>query len=351
MTDNNHKSKRVTINDIARISGYSKTSVSFAFNEPKRISEKARNVILKVAEDLGYIPNPLARNFSLRKHHSIGILLPQLINSSLSNPFIAQVIQGVASVCQKYGYTLTLIPPLNESISDAVRTAAVDGLITLGMEAEMKVVRVIRQRKIPYVTIDGSPSANMPSINIRDREAAKDIMKLVLNAGHRHITIVSLPEGGDELGVHNSVTWFRMEGYNEALAECSMCLDSAEITVLTAECTIDGGKSAGAVILKEHTKPTAVVCMSDIIAIGCQQEFQAAGLNIPNDISLVGFDNIIESAMITPALTTVDQPGSEKGRQATELVFQLIRDEVEDAEPHHIIVPYRIIKRDSLKTL
>ena len=351
MSDNNHKSKRVTINDIARISGYSKTSVSFAFNEPSRISEKARNVILKVAEELGYIPDPLARNFSLRKHHSIGILLPQLINSALSNPFISQVIQGVGSVCQKYGYTLTLIPPLKESISDAVRTAAVDGLITLGMEAEMKIVRIIRQRKIPYVTIDGSPSATMPSINIRDREAAKDIMRLVLKAGHRHITIVSLSEGSEEVRVHDSVTWFRMEGYNEALAEYGMCLESDEITVLKAECTIDGGKHAGALILKELVKPTVVVCMSDIVAIGCQQKFQAEGIHIPDGISLVGFDNIIESAMVTPALTTVDQPGGEKGRQAAELVFKLIRDEVKDTENHHVIVPYRIIERDSLKTI
>ena len=220
-------------------------------------------------------------------------------------------------------------------------------IIALDYEVEL----ALRQRKIPYVTIDGSPSANMPSINIRDREAAKDIMKLVLDAGHRQITIVSLPEGDDELGVHDSVTWFRMEGYNEALAECSMCLESTEITILTAECSIDGGKKAGAAILKEFSRPTAVICMSDIIAIGCQQEFQAAGLIIPNDISMVGFDNIIESAMVTPALTTVDQPGGEKGRQATELVFQLIRGEVDDAAHHHIIVPYRIIQRQSLKTL
>ncbi len=346
MGDPTDRSRRVTINDIARISGYSKTSVSFAFNDPGRISAKARDAILKVAEELGYIPDPLARNFSLRKHHSIGILLPQLISSALQNPFIAQVIQGVGSVCQRYGYTLTLIPPLRASISDAVRTAAVDGLITLGMEAEMKVVHVMKQRKIPYVTIDGSPSADMPSINIDDRRAAHDILKLVLDAGHRTIAIASFQDGIEELGVHDSVTWLRHEGYNDALAACNMCLDSMEITIITAECSIEGGRTVGSQILQMRERPTAIVCMSDIIAVGCQLELQATGVHVPADISIVGFDNIIEATMITPSLTTVDQPGGEKGRQAAELLFRQIREE--PLEHNHIIVPYRIITRDSL---
>jgi len=326
-------SRRVTINDIARISGYSKTSVSFAFNEPGRISVKAREAILKAAEELGYIPDPLARNFSLQRHHTIGILLPHLINSALRNPFITQVIQGVGSVCQKYGYTLTLIPPLNESVSDAVRAAAVDGLITLGMEAEMKVVQIIQRRKIPYVTIDGSPSADMPSINIKDRSAARD-------------AVISLMESEEFLGLHDSVTDFRMSGYSDALAEYGLCFDASCVTIIPAACTMEGGRSAASQFMQLEERPTALVCMSDIIAIGMQQELQALGIQIPDEVSLVGFDNIIESALVTPSLTTVDQPGGEKGRQAAELIFQLIRGD--DIPQTHIIVPYRIVERESL---
>jgi len=339
-------SRRVTINDIARISGYSKTSVSFAFNEPGRISVKAREAILKAAEELGYIPDPLARNFSLQRHHTIGILLPHLINSALRNPFITQVIQGVGSVCQKYGYTLTLIPPLNESVSDAVRAAAVDGLITLGMEAEMKVVQIIQRRKIPYVTIDGSPSADMPSINIKDRSAARDIMRKVLEAGHRSIAVISLMESEEFLGLHDSVTDFRMSGYSDALAEYGLCFDASCVTIIPAACTMEGGRSAASQFMQLEERPTALVCMSDIIAIGMQQELQALGIQIPDEVSLVGFDNIIESALVTPSLTTVDQPGGEKGRQAAELIFQLIRGD--DISQTHIIVPYRIVERESL---
>ena len=213
------KNSRVTINDIARYSGYSKTAVSFAFNDPSRISEKTRKIIIEVSEKLGYIPDPVARNFSLRRQNNIGILLPHLIAQAVSNPYIVQIIQGIGSVCERWGYTLTLIPPRNESVIEAVRSAAVDGLIILGMESEMSTVDVIRQREIPNVTIDGKPSSIMPGVNIDDRKAAYDIMKLVLNNGHRYIGLISLSEGVAELIVQDSITWFRMAGYRDALKE------------------------------------------------------------------------------------------------------------------------------------
>lgn len=343
---NRSTGKRVTIRDIAQISGYSKTSVSFAFNDPNRISKKAHDAILKVAEELGYIPDPLARNLSLRKHHSIGILLADPINRAMKNPYIAQVIQGIGSICQYHGHSLTLIPPLNESMLDAVRTAAVDGLVTLGMEAEMNVVGIIEQRGIPHVTIDGSPSINLPSININDREAAYTLMKEVLEAGHRKILIVSLPQEINEWGEHDSVTLTRTDGYTNALEEYGFSIDGEQVERIPVVCTMDGGKTAARRILKSTDPPTAAVCMSDIIAIGLQRELQSNGWNIPKDISVVGFDNIIESALVTPPLTTVDQPGGEKGRRAAELIFKLMQGEV--PERIHLEVPYRVITRESL---
>ncbi len=145
MAEQTTKMKRPTIKDIARESGYSKTAVSFAFNDPSRISEKACTQILQTAERLGYIPDPMARNFSLRRHLSIGFLLPQEIRYSLQNPYAQQVLLGIGGVCEKYGYTLTLIPPpLNESVTEAVRNAAVDGLITMGMQVGMDIVSVMK---------------------------------------------------------------------------------------------------------------------------------------------------------------------------------------------------------------
>lgn len=344
----NPKDKRPTINDIARITGYSKTAVSFAFNDPNRISQKARDQILAVATQIGYIPDPMARNFSLRRHQSIGFLLPQIIHYTLRNPYMMQVIQGIGSVCQKYGYTLTLIPPLNESITDAVRNAAVDGLITIGMKVEMEIVDIMRQRKLPFVTIDGTPSLAMPSVNINDEEAAYGIMRQVLAQGHRNIVIISLPDDAFATGRGDdtSVPTLRKRGYERALKDVGLTLDHPSVTVMVSECTLEDGKHAGHLVSKLKNHPTAIVAMSDIVAIGCILYLDEHGYNIPGDISIVGFDNIQESVLVTPRLTTVDQPAGDKGYMAAEVLFRMINGE--DCEDTRMIIPYRIIMRNSL---
>jgi DNA-binding LacI/PurR family transcriptional regulator len=344
MEQKENSEKRPTIKDLARESGYSKTAVSFAFNDPSRISKKAREVILSTADTLGYIPDPMARNFSLRRHLSIGFLLPGTIPYSMRNPYTLQVIQGIGSVCQRYGYTLTLIPPLHESLIEAVRSAAVDGLITLGMQIGMDIVDVMKNRKIPFVTIDGTPSEGMPSVNIQDEMAAYRIMKLVLEQGHRNIMIVSLHEEECKASIPRR----RKRGYERALHEYGLSLYAENGTVyqMVSECTLEDGRHAGQMIAKMKDKITAIVTMSDIVAIGCILSLKEQGLQVPNDISVVGFDNIGEAQLITPALTTVDQIAKEKGLLAAESLFRMINGESLDTSPMEI--PFNIVNRESL---
>jgi len=346
MQDKTTENKRTTIKDIARLSGYSKTAVSFAFNDPSRISTKACQAIRKVAEELGYYPDPLARNFSLQRHRSIGFLLPQDIHFSLRNPYIMQIIKGVGSVCQKYGNTLTLIPPINQSVSEAVRCAAVDGLITLGMSVEMSIVETIQQRKMPFVTIDGIPSPEMPSVNIKDQEASYQIMRLVLEAGHREIAIIGLSEVSYEKQALESIQHARRDGYLKALQDFGLDFSSKELSLFTCETTLEEGRHMGHLISKLSPRPTCVVSMSDIVAIGAMLYFGEHGILVPQEISIVGFDNIQESAFIVPSITTVDQPAGEKGRQAAEMLFSTINGS--PSENSHIYIPYRIILRESL---
>ncbi len=347
-TDLQAPGKRPTIKDIARLSGYSKTAVSFAFNDPKRISKAAHEQILEVAAKIGYIPDPMARNFSLRRHRSIGFLLPQIIHYSLRNPYMMQVIQGIGSVCQKYGYTLTIIPPLNESITEAVRNAVVDGMITIGMKVGMEIVEIMTQRQLPFVTIDGTPAPNIPSVNIDDESAAYDIMRRVLAQGHRDIVIISLPDDAfatDET-LDISVPALRMKGYDRALKDAGLSLKSDSVTTMTCECTLEDGKHTAHIISKLKKRPTAIVAMSDIVAIGCIIYLDEHGVQVPSDISIVGFDNIQESILVTPRLTTVDQPASDKGYMAAEVLFRLINGQ--SCEDFRMNIPYRVIPRNSL---
>ena len=348
MKDTKNGSKRPTIKDIARESGYSKTAVSFAFNDPKRISKKARDQILKTAEQLGDIPDPMARNFSLQRHLSIGFLLPQMVQYSLQNPYTLQVIAGIGSVCEKMGYTLTLIPPLHKSLSLAVRNAAVDGLITLGSQIDDDIITVMQTRLLPFVMIDGPYDEETSSVNIAEEEAAYHQMKTVLDHGHRSIAIIGLASATFAIGeVGKSVSARRMLGYNRALGEAGLTF--SDVACLVSECTPDDGRQAAQKILALPSRPTCVVTMSDIVAISCILAFKEAGIRVPQEISVVGFDNIDEAITITPALTTIDQPAFEKGRLGAKTLFSII--DGTQQEPVHLLVEHRLLLRDSLSRI
>jgi DNA-binding LacI/PurR family transcriptional regulator len=208
----------------------------------------------------------------------------------------------------------------------------------------------MKTRKLPFVTIDGTPSEDMPSVNIPDELAAYQMMRLVLEKGHRCIVIVSLSEDAfDSDEFEASVPKRRKRGYERALKEFDLSLYDLEgsVTQMVSECTLEDGKHTGHLISKLKNRPTCVIAMSDIVAIGCILYFNEHSLRVPDDISVVGFDNITESQLITPALTTVDQPAQEKGYLASEALFRMINGEALGST--HMEIPFSIVERQSLK--
>ena len=323
---------RVTINDIARISGYSKTSVSFAFNDPGKISEKARTHILAIAENLGYIPDPLARNLSLRRHGSIGLLLPEVIPLAFLNSHLSQIVQGIGEICELHGHSLTLIPPLRESVEEGVRSAAVDGLITIGLEPGMDTVALIRQRHMPFVTIDGRGGGGFPVVGIDDQAASREAMEYVLSLGHQEVAVIAFADE-PQLANRSHVKTQRFAGYRAAF-EAHERQFSAEVMVENAESSIEGGITATQRLWDAKRRPTAIVAMSDVIALGVLQHLEEIGVAVPDDVSVIGFDDIPEARLLRPQLTTVSQPGYEKGRRAAEILVNLIAGTA--VEPQHV---------------
>lgn len=344
-----NKKKRPTIKDIARVSGFSKTSVSFAFNDPKRLSNDTVTKIMQTAKELGYFPDPLARNLSLQKHFSVGFLLPQNINHTMNNPYILKVVEGISQVCEANNYTLTIIPPLNKSVIEAVKNAAVDGLITMGMDIDKQIVEILELRNIPLVAIDGNPSQNIPSVNINDSDAAYDIMCEVLKRGHRHITIVSLSEDlfSDRISSNvQTVPMLRRKGYERALEEYGLSLKDKNINIILSECTFDDGVHIYSKIFEQQPDVSCVVTMSDIVAIGLLYQLRHENIAVPEKVSVVGFDNLLESKFISPRLTTVDQPGLDKGIQGTQLLFDYLEND--ELNIKRIEIPYNLVIRESL---
>jgi DNA-binding LacI/PurR family transcriptional regulator len=333
---------RITIRDIARLSGFSKTTVSFAFNEPSRIGSQTRETILRIAEELGYIPDPAARNLSLKRRGTIGLLLPDVISDAFYNPYMAQIVRGIGEVCEREGHSLTLIPPIHASLMEGIRNAAVDGLITLGLEPGMEAVGFIQRRALPFVAIDGRSGGEFPVVGIDDCSAAAGIMEHVLDLGHVEIAIIGFgPEPLLSTGSH--VTSERLKGYHAAIKAAGHEM-SESIQYFTAKPSLDGGRAAARQILSETRRPTAVVAMSDIIAIGAMGFFQAHGISVPRDITVVGFDDIPETHLVRPGLTTVSQPGYEKGLVAADALVTMINGDQPEA---HIVLVAQLSLRDS----
>jgi alanine racemase len=336
----------VTIKDIALKAGISKTAVSFAFNNPSRLSETTLKHILAIAEEMGYSPNPVARSMTTGRTGAIGLLVPQPIDEIIRNPHFPEFIEGIGDVCTRSGLSLMLVPPLKGSMRRAIDNAAVDGIITLGLEEDKATMVVVRQYRVPFVTVDSDPIEGVPAINVDDAGGASQAMQHILQLGHRHIAILAIRSGKqghykDYVGTLGA----RMNGYLKALGMHGLSINGRSVRLIECVSTEAGGEEGFRTLWKSRNKPTAVIAMSDIIAIGVIKAAVAQGLRVPEDLSVLGFDNIALASLIKPALTTVSQPSIEKGRQAASLLVSLLDSPV---PPTHTILPTQLILRQSV---
>ena len=308
---------RVTIADVATAAGVSKTAVSFAFNNPEKLGQATLERVLGVAQELGYTPHPAARALSMRRSGTIGVLIPQGLSSVFANPFTSELIQGLGELCEEHDLTMLLVPPLDGSLEGAIRRASVDGFISLGLSPDDQALEMLDRIGIPAVLIDSDASPNHPAVNVDDEGGAEVAALHVLALGHREVAIIVLPPTRAQVGLTPAASR-RLAGYHKALDRSG----TPEPYTMTAGVTLAAGASAFEGLPKGRRRPTAVLAMSDMAAIGLMSAAQAAGLKIPGDLSIVGYDDLPMAAWTNPALTTVRQPIVEKGRLAARLLIQ-----------------------------
>lgn len=325
---------RTTINDIAREAGVSKTTVSFAFNNPSKISKETFARIMKIAQELGYVPDPVARTLAMKQTGSIGLLLPQAIHEVFQNPYISEIFRGIGCVCDKEGLSLGVLSPLKGVLTQTIRNAAVDGIITLGIGPGMSVLELFHQRGLPFVTIDGGNDQDIVNVGIDDDKAAENLMDAVLSYGHTEIAVfmlknVVLPENGDHFSLTNDS---RLNGFNRALKKRGLSFGGhTGIKVYHTEVSSESGRKATREVLLEKKRPTVIICLADIQALGVYEECLFQGISIPSDISVIGFDDIPFSAFMNPPLTTLKQPGFEKGEAAAEALVKMINKQTAES--------------------
>ncbi|MFG6476942.1 LacI family DNA-binding transcriptional regulator [Microbacterium sp. P06] len=338
---------KVTMKDVAALAGVSKSAVSLAFNDSRKLSPATLQNILNAASELGYSQDPAARMLRTRRTDSLALLLPQQLDNVLQNPYYTQFLQGIGQTCHREGFTLLLAPPLRGSMLRAIPYAAVDGFIVSGLEYDRGEVTALRQRRIPFVLVDSEWHDDIPSVEIDDGQGTAEVVDYLIGRGHRRIAFVAFDTGvaGGFTDWHGPVRR-RMDGVRHSLAQVGLSTDDPDITVLEVPCTRAGGTEAFRRLWSVPERPTAIVAFSDIIAFGVLDAARAAGVDVPGSLSVTGFDDLAEASWTAPSLTTVRQPIATKGRLAAEyLVEAIARDQ--PAEVRHQRLPTSLLIRRS----
>jgi DNA-binding LacI/PurR family transcriptional regulator len=337
-------SQRVTIAQVAKKAGVSATAVSFAFNRPEQLGKETIDRIMAAAEELGYAPNPYAKALLSGRSGVIGVLVPQPIHSIFANPFFHTFLQGVGSLCDDKRLALLTLSPLEGSLEEAIAQAPVDGFIIVGLNEEHDEVAPLRKRKVPFVIVDGD-SVSSPSINSDDEQGAFEAANYLIQKGHRDIAILTFetPYGHLEY-VYYGVGGRRMLGYKKAFEASGLPWEN-EILYSTVA-SIEGGFDSFQNLWESSTrKPTALIAVSDAMAIGAVKAATELGLCIPKDIEIIGFDDIPLANLISPTLSTVKQPIFDKGYTAAETLLDLLDNQ--NNRNQHIILPTALVLRES----
>ena len=344
------KRERARIADVAREAGVSKTAVSFAFNSPTKLSPETAARIREVADALGYRPRSTARLGLHQDTMTIGLLTPQVLSAVLGNPFYAEFSAGLASQTDQAGYGLLFVSPLHGSLLRAIDRATVDGFVTVGLSEDHPEVEQIRRARLPMVLVDGVALPEHGSVESNDEVGARSAARHLISLGHRDYVVMAVEPASMpglfeySAGPTETVTWRRLNGYRQGLELGGVKLRDDRI--VGGPATFDGGLAAFRRIWEDGLRPTAILAMSDAMAIGVMWAAREVGLRVPEDLSVVGFDDLDIAPHSNPPLTTVHQPIRQKGEESARLLLRMISNP--DMErPEHKVLDTRLIIRGS----
>jgi LacI family transcriptional regulator len=336
---NRNKNTEPTIHDIARELEISASTVSRALNNNPRISLKTKEKIKAVADRLGYRPNTLASNLRNKKSNTIGIVVP-LINRH----FFSSVISGVEDIAFKAGYNVVIsqsndLAAKETSIVQSMFSNRVDGLIiSIAMQStSFEHLKLFKKKQIPLVFFDRAvPEIDTDKIVVDDFDGAFRVTQHLIEQGYQRIAHLAGPQ--------NLTTYLdRKNGYIEALRKNNITFDESLINVSTL--TSEDGVPAIEKLMALPNPPDAIFCGNDTTALSVMIYLRDKGIRIPEDFGIVGFSNEPFSKVVSPAISTILQPGFAMGQKAAELIISKIENK--DRTYQTITLPTELIIRDS----
>ena len=345
---------RVTLQTIADRVGVTRMTVSNAFSRPNQLSAQLRDRIMAVAEELGYVgPDPTARALASGTAGSVGLVVSDTLRYALTDEIAVAFLAAIADELMPTGRALTLLTTAEKDGFVPARDVALDGALMYSCEAHSPALDWLRRRKLPLVLVDQTPTPGIPSINVADRDGAASAAQHLVDLGHRDIAIVTTGLAGDFGVLHHlpstdvpTTERERLLGWNQPLEATGI---RPTVVRLPHGEPYDTGVQATARLLAIEPRPTGVLCFSDAVARGVLDGLQRAGVQVPSDISVVGFDDSPLASHTRPALTTVHQDVDAKGREAASALLAAIENAKSETptRARHVLLPTELVVRES----
>lgn len=330
-----------TMRDVARIAQVSTSTVSHVINGTRFVNPETRQRVLDVMEELRYHPNRLAR--SLRSSHSLtlGVLVP---NSA--NPFFAQILLGVEKACFDSGYNFIMGNANDEqerelAYLNVLLSRQVDGILLISTGAYQESIAFLSAQKIPLVVVDRA--TNLPQVDeifTENKQGGLIATEYLIDLGHERIGCITGPS-------FLTPSSQRVEGYYEAMQ--SRGIVPQESWVVTGYFQHESGYRACQQLIQLNPRPTAIFVCNDLMAVGALCAIHEAGLSVPQDISIIGYDDIPLASYTVPRLTTIAQPAEQIGQMAVERLIDRLQDS--ELEPQSRSLPVKLVRRDSCRSL
>jgi DNA-binding LacI/PurR family transcriptional regulator len=319
---------RVTLKTIAEAVGVSRTTVSNAYNRPDQLAPELRDRILETARELGYSgPDPAARRLRSGRRDAVGLLVTEGLSYAFADPASVMLLQGIARATEDAGVALLVLPERG-----GVRDAVVDAFCLCSMAPEHPDVAAARDRGLPLVVVDEPRIEGHAFVGVEHRRGARLAAEHLLALGHRRFAMLT-PSS------RRVVQRERLAGYRDALAEAGVAWRDVPCFELPADLP-EWGLAAARGAFAADVQPTALIAATDQLALGALEAAREAGLRVPEDVSLVGYDDVPGAAWSRPALTTVRQPLLEQGEVAGRLLSGA-------ADGREVILPVELVVRGS----
>jgi LacI family transcriptional regulator len=307
---------RVTIREVARLAQVSLGTVSNTLNNPDVVAPRTRARVLEAIEQTGFVRSTAAHQLRAGKSRTVGVVL-----LDIANPFFGEMVRGAERVLRDKGYVL-MVCSSDESTERELRYLRVleehrvDGLLIAPVEPDLKAVAALARRGIPTVLLDrDAGSLDLCSVTVDDVRGGELAASHLVDLGHEVIAFVNGP-----LSIRQCAD--RLDGARRALGRALRPSSPVLVEISVSALTVDHGEAAVGPLLAATPRPTAVMCANDLLALGVLRGLTNAGVRVPDEVALVGYDDVAFASMLSPALTSVRQPKYELGVSAAELLLE-----------------------------